>query len=67
MIGLKLSMALLGFVIWPLLPDRFIDRWQLIQPREYWLTVVIIACLGFLNYVLLRVYGGFSGTSAGDI
>jgi uncharacterized membrane protein (DUF4010 family) len=52
-----LLLALLGFVIWPLLPDRFIDPWQLIQPREDWITVVVIACLGFLNYVLLRVYG----------
>jgi uncharacterized membrane protein (DUF4010 family) len=47
----------LGFVIWPLLPDRFIDPWQLFQPREAWITVVVIACLGFVNYVLLRVYG----------
>jgi len=52
-----LLLGLLGFVIWPLLPNRFIDPWQLIQPREDWITVVVIACLGFLNYVLLRVYG----------
>lgn len=52
-----LLLALLGFVIWPLLPNRFIDPWQLIQPREDWITVVVIACLGFVNYVLLRIYG----------
>jgi uncharacterized membrane protein (DUF4010 family) len=52
-----LLLALLGFVIWPLLPDRFVDPWALLQPREDWITVVVIACLGFLNYVLLRVYG----------
>ena len=52
-----LLLGLLGFVIWPLLPDRFVDPWQLIQPREDWITVVVIACLGFLNYVLLRIYG----------
>ncbi len=52
-----LLLGLLGFVIWPLLPDHFVDRWQLIQPREDWITVVVIASLGFLNYVLLRVYG----------
>ena len=52
-----LLLGLLGFVIWPLLPDRFVDPWQLIQPREDWITVVVIACLGFLNYLLLRVYG----------
>lgn len=50
-------LALLGFVVWPLLPDRYIDPWRLIQPREAWIIVVVIACLGFLNYVLLRVYG----------
>ena len=52
-----LLLGLLGFVIWPLLPDRFVDPWQLLQPREDWITVVVIACLGFVNYVLLRVYG----------
>jgi uncharacterized membrane protein (DUF4010 family) len=52
-----LLLGLLGFVIWPLLPDRFVDPWQLLQPREEWITVVVIACLGFVNYVLLRVYG----------
>lgn len=50
-------LALLGFVVWPLLPDRYIDPWRLIQPREDWIIVVVIACLGFMNYVLLRVYG----------
>lgn len=50
-------LALLGFVIWPLLPDHYVDPWNLIQPREAWIIVVVIACLGFMNYVLLRVYG----------
>jgi uncharacterized membrane protein (DUF4010 family) len=44
-----IMLALLGFVIWPLLPDRFVDPWQLFQPREAWITVVVIACLGFMN------------------
>lgn len=50
-------LALLGFVVWPLLPDRYVDPWHIIQPREAWIIVVVIACLGFMNYVLLRVYG----------
>ncbi|MGB7135102.1 MAG: DUF4010 domain-containing protein [Acidobacteriaceae bacterium] len=50
-------LALLGFVIWPLLPNRFVDPWNLLQPRDAWIIVVVIACLGFMNYVLLRVYG----------
>lgn len=50
-------LALLGFVVWPLLPNHYIDPWNLIQPREAWIIVVVIACLGFTNYVLLRAYG----------
>lgn len=50
-------LGLLGFVIWPLLPDRFIDRWSLVEPREAWVIVIVVASLGFINYVLLRVYG----------
>jgi uncharacterized membrane protein (DUF4010 family) len=52
-----ITLALLGFVIWPLLPNRFVDPWHLFQPREDWVIVVVIACLGFFNYVLLRLYG----------
>jgi uncharacterized membrane protein (DUF4010 family) len=49
-------LGLLAFVIYPVLPDRTIDPFQLINPREAWLTVVVIAVLGFVNYVLLRLY-----------
>jgi uncharacterized membrane protein (DUF4010 family) len=50
-------LGLLGLVIYPLLPDRFIDRWELINPRQTWITVIVIAGIGFVNYVLLKVYG----------
>ena len=48
-------LGLLGFVIYPVLPNRLSTRWQLVNPREAWLTVIIIAALGFVNYVLLEV------------
>jgi uncharacterized membrane protein (DUF4010 family) len=38
-------MGLLGFVIYPILPDRFIDRWQLINPRQTWVTVIVLAAI----------------------
>lgn len=50
-------LALLGFVIWPLLPNRFIDPWNVINPRDVWVIVIVLASLGFVNYVLLRAYG----------
>ncbi|HEY9449151.1 MAG TPA: DUF4010 domain-containing protein, partial [Gemmatimonadaceae bacterium] len=50
-------LGLLSVVILPLLPDRFVDPWQLVNPRQAWVIVVVIAGIGFLNYVLLRIYG----------
>jgi uncharacterized membrane protein (DUF4010 family) len=49
-------LGLLGFVIYPILPDRFVDSWRLINPREAWVTVVVLAGIGFINYVFLRLY-----------
>src|SRR6185437_13900809 len=49
-------LGLLAFVIFPVLPNRTVDPWQLINPREAWLTVIVIAALGFVNYVLLKLY-----------
>jgi len=50
-------LGLLSCVIYPLLPDRFIDPWELLNPRQAWVIVVVIASLGFANYVMLRLYG----------
>jgi uncharacterized membrane protein (DUF4010 family) len=49
-------LGLIGFVIYPLLPNRFIDGWHLLNPRQSWLIVIIVAGLGFANYVLLRIF-----------
>jgi uncharacterized membrane protein (DUF4010 family) len=50
-------LAILTFAIYPLLPEGFIDPWQLIAPRAAWLTVILIAAIGFVNYLLWKVYG----------
>jgi uncharacterized membrane protein (DUF4010 family) len=50
-------LGLLSLVIYPLLPDRFVDPWDLLNPRQAWVIVVVIASLGFANYVMLRLYG----------
>lgn len=49
-------LGLLAFVIYPVLPNRAVDPWSLINPQEAWLTIVVIAALGFINYVLLKIY-----------
>lgn len=49
-------LGLIGFVIYPLLPNRFIDAWHLLNPRQSWMIVIVIAALEFANYVLLRLF-----------
>lgn len=49
-------LGLLGFIIYPALPKQPIDQWRLINPSEAWLTVIVIATLGFVNYVFLKIY-----------
>jgi uncharacterized membrane protein (DUF4010 family) len=50
-------LAILTFIIFPVLPAQPVDPWGLVQPRENWASVIIIAGLGFINYILLRVLG----------
>jgi uncharacterized membrane protein (DUF4010 family) len=49
-------LGLIGFVIYPVLPNRYIDPWQLFNPRDAWVSVIAIAGIGFVNYVFLRIY-----------
>lgn len=52
-----LLMAFIAAVVYPLLPDGYIDPWMLINPRSIWFTVIVVSALNFLNYVLLRQFG----------
>lgn len=61
--GLKLeeirsvvTLGLLSFVIYPILPDRYVDPWRLFNPNDAWVTVIALAAISFVNYVLLRAY-----------
>ncbi|NNN07170.1 MAG: MgtC/SapB family protein [Elusimicrobia bacterium] len=58
-------LGLLSFVIYPVLPHRFVDPWRLLDPREVWVTMIVIASIGFVNYVLLRLFSarGFHYTA----
>lgn len=49
-------LGLIGLVIYPALPDRFVDPWELVNLRQAWVAVVVIASIAFVNYVLLRLY-----------
>jgi len=50
-------LAILAFIVYPVLPGGSVDPWHLIEPRTAWVTVILIAALGFVNYILLKLYG----------
>ncbi|MBE7539131.1 MAG: MgtC/SapB family protein [Opitutaceae bacterium] len=50
-------LAILTFIIFPVLPSQPVDPWGLVQPRENWASVIIIAGIGFVNYILLKLLG----------
>lgn len=50
-------LGILAFAIYPVLPDHPIDLWGLIVPRDAWLTVLLIAGIGFANYILWKLFG----------
>lgn len=50
-------LAVLAFAIYPVLPAVPIDPWQVIAPRAAMVTVITIAAIGFVNYVLWKTMG----------
>ncbi len=52
-----ITLAILAFVIYPALPLGKVDRWDLLDLRGALIIVILIAGIGFANYVLLKLYG----------
>lgn len=52
-----LLLAILAIVIYPALPMGTVGPWNLIEPRAAWVTVILIAGIGFVNYILWKLYG----------
>lgn len=60
-IHVTLQFALVAAVILPLLPDRTIDPWGLLNPFQIWLMVVFVSGIGFSGYVLMKILGPSQG------
>jgi uncharacterized membrane protein (DUF4010 family) len=50
-------LGILAFIVYPVLPEASPDPWGLVEPRAAWLTVILIAAIGFVNYISLKLYG----------
>jgi uncharacterized membrane protein (DUF4010 family) len=51
-----------AFVILPLLPNHFVDPWNLIHPTRIWMLFVLITGVEFCSYIALRQFGTKWGT-----
>ena len=58
-------LGILAFVVYPVLPENAVDPWGLIEPRSAWVTVLLIAAVGFVNYILLKRYGARGAAVSG--
>ena len=52
-----LELAVISVIVLPLLPNRGFGPWAVLNPRDLWLVVVLVAGLSFLGFVAVRVVG----------
>lgn len=50
-------LAALSLLVMPVLPTHPVGPGNLIDPRENWASVILIAGIAFVNYILLRLVG----------
>lgn len=56
-VSAALTFLVIAFVVLPLLPDRTLDPWNLMNPFRLWLLFTLITGIGFGGYFAVRVLG----------
>ena len=62
-IHVTFQFALVAAVILPLLPNRALDPFGLLNPFQVWLMVVFISGIGFSGYILMNIFGPSQGVN----
>jgi uncharacterized membrane protein (DUF4010 family) len=52
-----LELAVITVIVLPLLPNRGYGPWFVLNPRDIWMVVVLVAGLSFAGFVAVRVVG----------
>ena len=52
-----LILLAMSFLLLPVLPNRIVDPWGVINPAEIWLLAIMIAAISFVGYVAVKVLG----------
>ncbi len=56
-----LKFAIIAFVILPLLPNQAYGPYGVLNPYVIWLMVVLISGIGFIAYILIKIFGAKRG------
>lgn len=59
--------VLISLVILPVLPNQNYGPYQVLNPRETWIMVVLIVGISLGGYVLLKLFGEKAGTFLGGL
>lgn len=62
-----LVLLAMSFLLLPILPNRPVDPWQVLNPAEIWLLAILIAAVSFAGYVAVRVLGERNGIAVAAI
>jgi len=58
-----LKMGIIALIILPLLPNETIGPFDVLNPRNVWLMVVLVSLIGYVGYVMIRIFGTEKGLS----
>jgi uncharacterized membrane protein (DUF4010 family) len=59
-----LKFLVVTFIVLPILPDQGYGPYQVLNPRDIWLMVVLVSGIGLASYILLRIAGERHGVLA---
>ncbi len=62
-----LVLLAMSFLLLPVLPNRTVDPWQVLNPAEIWLLAILIAAISFAGYIAVRVLGERKGIALAAI
>lgn len=62
-----MQFVVISLVILPVLPDETYGPYQVLNPHNIWLMVVLIVAISLLGYFAYKVFGQKAGTALGGI
>ncbi|MGE0023435.1 MAG: MgtC/SapB family protein [Hyphomicrobium sp.] len=62
-----LMLLAMTFLLLPVLPNRPVDPWGVLNPAEIWLLAILIAAISFAGYIAVRVLGDRKGVAVAAV